>query len=72
MKFVEFSTKVPEKEYQAFKAAFPQYGAVGWFINAALKRFNEEVRKNPTGVEAMRKTISDIATQSTAETEQSA
>lgn len=45
---VEFSAKVPDEEYDRFKARFPVYGAVNWFINTALKEFNDRVEANPT------------------------
>lgn len=44
----EFGAKVPKKEYEFFRTTFPQYGATNWFINAALVKFNEEVKKNPS------------------------
>lgn len=43
----EFSAKVPEPEYLRFKNQFPMYGAVNWFINTALKEFNDRVEANP-------------------------
>lgn len=45
---VEFSSSVPKEEYDFFKENFPQYGAVKWFINTALKEFNDRVRENPS------------------------
>lgn len=44
----EFSAHVPTNEYEEFKANFPQYGAVNWFINSSLTEFNRIVRENPT------------------------
>ena len=45
---VEFSAKVPSDLYDEFKLLFPQYGAVTWFINAALVEFIQQVRDNGT------------------------
>lgn len=50
-KLIEFSAHVPEDEYRTFKQNFPQYGAVKWFINMALRQFNEECRAHPSNVE---------------------
>lgn len=50
----EFGGTVPLEEYELFREAFPQYGATNWFINHALKAFNQQIRENPilkTGVD---------------------
>jgi hypothetical protein len=57
---IEFSAKVPDEEYQAFKEAFPQYGAVNWFINTALHNFNEQVKANPVVTELVNRSINDM------------
>ena len=44
----EFSANVPAEEYQYFRLAFPQYGAVTWFITEALRHFNEHLAANPS------------------------
>lgn len=54
---IEFSAKVPDEEYAAFKKAFPQYGAVNWFINTALANFNEQVRLHPEVTELVNRSI---------------
>jgi hypothetical protein len=46
-KTVEFSSLVPQAEYEFFKENFPQYGAVKWFINTMLREFNEQIRQKP-------------------------
>jgi hypothetical protein len=51
----EFGGRVPEEEFKKFKEAFPQYGATNWFINEALRSFNENVRRNP----AIRRAVDD-------------
>lgn len=43
----EFSAKVPTELYNSFKEAFPQYGAVTWFINSSLEAFMKKVDSNP-------------------------
>jgi hypothetical protein len=45
----EFGATVPEEEWQRFKQNTGMiYGATNWFINAALKEFNDRVDANPT------------------------
>lgn len=44
----EFSAKVPEEEYERFRKHLPMYGAVNWFINTALKEFNDRLEANPS------------------------
>lgn len=41
---VEFGAKVPADLYSEFKHLYPQYGAVTWFINAALAAFIQTTR----------------------------
>lgn len=44
----EFSARVPEEEVKKFLAHTDGiYGATTWFINTALRAFNEEMEKNP-------------------------
>ena len=45
---VEIKARIPQAEYDKFRDAFPQYGAVTWFVNAALVRFNRLVEENPS------------------------
>lgn len=54
---VEFSSKVPEEEYERFKKRFPQYGAVNWFINASLKNFNDACDGVPDSQELVNRSI---------------
>jgi hypothetical protein len=45
----EFGATVPETEWQRFKQNTGMiYGATNWFINTALKEFNDRVEANPT------------------------
>ena len=44
----DFGAKVPTTEYERFRNNFPMYGATTWFINTALKRFNDAVERNPS------------------------
>lgn len=45
----EFGATVPEEEWQRFKHNVGMiYGATNWFINTALKDFNDRVEANPT------------------------
>lgn len=44
---VEFSGRIPRKEFDFFRTTFPQYGATNWFVNAAVKAINDRVRANP-------------------------
>jgi hypothetical protein len=57
---IEFSAKVPDEQYQAFKEAFPQYGAVNWFINTALQNFNKQVEANPAVKELVNRSIEEM------------
>ncbi len=43
----EFGGRVPEQQFDLFKSAFPQYGAVNWFINQSLEALNRRVKANP-------------------------
>lgn len=54
---VEFSSKVPQEEYERFKKRFPQYGAVGWFINSSLKTFNDLCELIPDSQEMVNRSI---------------
>lgn len=45
---VAFSARVPIAEYLRFKDRFPQYGASQWFINAALRAFNDRLSQEPS------------------------
>lgn len=56
----DFGAKVPEREYERFRANFPQYGATTWFINTALRRFNDEVERNPTAADLVDVAISGM------------
>jgi hypothetical protein len=44
----EFSAHVPEEEYNFFMEQVGKYGAAKWFINTALKTFNQKLRENPS------------------------
>lgn len=45
----EFGASVPEEEYTRFQVRFGGfYGATKWFINSALKEFNDRVEREPT------------------------
>lgn len=44
----EFSAVVPKSEYDFFMSQVGGYGAAKWFINLALKTFNEKLRENPS------------------------
>lgn len=54
---VEFSARVPQSEYLRFKERFPQYGASQWFINAALRAFNDRVADSPSLEEVVNDSI---------------
>lgn len=56
----EFSAKVPYEEYERFKLAFPQYGAVSWFINEALVAFNRKVAENPAAIQLIDEGIDEM------------
>jgi len=57
---VEFSGRVPRKEFDFFKTTFPQYGATNWFINDCLKKFNDKVRANPGLANLIDEMIDDL------------
>lgn len=57
---VDFGGKVPAEEYDRFKEIFPQYGATKWFINVALKSFNDYVDRNPIVREAVDRSINEM------------
>ena len=45
----EFGASVPEEEYLRFQVRFGGfYGATKWFINSALKEFNDRVEREPS------------------------
>lgn len=44
----EFSAHVPIEEYNFFMEQVGKYGAAKWFINEALKTFNQRLRENPS------------------------
>ena len=44
----EFSAHVPIEEYNFFMEHVGKYGAAKWFINLALKTFNQKLRENPS------------------------
>ena len=44
----EFSAHVPIAEYTFFMEQVGKYGAAKWFINEALKAFNQKLRENPS------------------------
>jgi hypothetical protein len=45
----EFSAKVPYEQWKAFKDhTDSKYGGANWFINTALKIFNEKVSEQPS------------------------
>lgn len=54
---VEFSARVPQSEYARFKARFPQYGSVQWFINSVLKQFNDRLQAEPSLEEVIHESI---------------
>lgn len=54
---VEFGGRVPVEEFERFKETFPQYGATNWFINNALRRFNQYVEEHPEVREAVDRSI---------------
>lgn len=54
---VEFSAKIPRELYDRFKALFPQYGAVNWFINTATQTFVDECEKEPSSVETVNRSV---------------
>lgn len=54
---VEFSAKIPRELYERFKALFPQYGAVNWFINTATATFVEECEKEPSAPEVVNRSV---------------
>jgi hypothetical protein len=56
----EFGARVPLEEYEKFKQNFDSYGAVNWFINTALKRFNERVAENPSLKIILNQAIEDM------------
>jgi hypothetical protein len=56
----EFSAKVPLDEYNRFKQNFDSYGAVNWFINTALKEFNDRVAANPTLKQLVNEAIDEM------------
>lgn len=44
----EFSAKVPDEQYEDFvKNTDGIYGASTWFINTALREFNERLSQQP-------------------------
>lgn len=43
----EFSALVPLVEYERFRERHPGYGAVMWFINTALKNYNDLMDQYP-------------------------
>jgi hypothetical protein len=53
----EFSAVVPEAEYERFKLNFGKYGSVNWFINTALKEFNDRVEANPSSRDLINQAI---------------
>jgi hypothetical protein len=57
---IEFSAKVADEEYSKFKEAFPQYGAVNWFINTALLNFNKQVELHPEVKELVNRSIEEM------------
>lgn len=59
---IEFSAKVPDDEYRRFKDKFPMYGAVNWFINTALKEFNDKVEANPSLRQLVADSIEELVT----------
>lgn len=50
---IEFSAKIPAEDYEEFKKNCPQYGAVTWFIQTAVRNFNDLLRENPTARETV-------------------
>jgi hypothetical protein len=58
---VEFGADVPKREYDRFKRNFPQYGAVKWFLNEALRTFNDHVEAHPTSVDDIDAAIRHMA-----------
>lgn len=56
----EFGATVPSAEYDFFKAMLPQYGSTQWFIRAALHSFNEHMKKHPSLLDMVDKSIEEM------------
>lgn len=56
----EFSAKVPLVEYERFRKRFPTYGAAMWFINCALKEFNDQMDESPKAEKVIRESIRNM------------
>lgn len=57
---VEFSALVPAAEYEKFKANFPAYGSVKWFVNESLAAFNRQVEANPSVKQLIERAVSEM------------
>jgi hypothetical protein len=68
---VEFGGRVPKEEYDRFRDTFPQYGATNWFINNALRRFNQFVEEHPEVKEAVDRSIDLMLDETLRDTPQS-
>lgn len=56
----EFSAHVPIEEYNFFMEQVGSYGAAKWFINTALKQFNQKLRENPSARRLVEESIEEM------------
>lgn len=57
---VEFSAKIDKALYEEFIGYLPIHGATAWLIRGAVTNINEKLRNNPTLVEQLRESISEL------------
>lgn len=56
----EFSAHVPREEYDFFMEQVGSYGAAKWFINTALRTFNQKLRENPSARTLVKEAIEEM------------
>lgn len=56
----KFCGLVSAEEVDRFRAAFPQYGAVQWFLTTTLKAFNDHVAQHPRSVDLIDASIKSM------------
>ena len=53
----EMSAKVPEKEFNRFRNHVTSWGAATWFINTALREFNDRMDREPSLQDHVRESV---------------
>lgn len=56
-KLREAAALVPESELQRFNQNTTGWGSMTWFINTALKEFNDLMEQNPSARERVREAV---------------